>query len=174
MLRSNAGPPLRALRYARSLIRRSLTDHRGDSRKGDPLRHVASWTGEETVTLFQVIEHLNLLLQKDRGAVSRLILQRVPCDKTLATDAHLAPRAGSQEIGTLGLLNGLFGVDHRGNGLGGGIGVVMQGTMIQAFTFNAAPPVVLPTQKPAAKRGAKPKAPPLREVNDAHQPKRRA
>lgn len=116
------------------------------------MRHVVSFTGNETITLREVIEHLNGALAKDRAAITRLVLQRVACNPSLVNDAHLAQRAGQQEIGMLGLLNGLFGVDHRGNGQGGGITVTMQGNAIQTFAFNSTPPVAPSAASPRTRK----------------------
>lgn len=116
------------------------------------MRHVASFTGDETISLREVIEHLNGALAKDRAAITRLVLQRVACNPSLVNDAHLAQRAGVHEIGMLGLLNGMFGADHRGNGQGGGITVTMQGNAIQVFAFNPTPPVAASATAPRTRK----------------------
>ena len=75
------------------------------------------------VTVEQVVELLNQALEADETALTDLIQTRVACNKKLAEHSSiqvgLAPGCNSEdkklfyEVGILGLLNGLFGVDEK-------------------------------------------------------------
>ncbi len=62
----------------------------------------------EQVTLDDTIAFLNSLIKVDEGAVNRLIASRVPCSRDLSM--HPTVQCGENEVGMLGILNGLFGV----------------------------------------------------------------
>jgi hypothetical protein len=78
---------------------------------------------KQSVTLDEVVEVLNRALEKDRGAISELILDgKVVCNEELAEDETVQVGKKRQcgkdvhTIGVLGLLNGFFGIDddeHR-------------------------------------------------------------
>lgn len=75
------------------------------------------------VTVDQVVELLNGALLLDRTAITSLVQTRVACTKRLADhqtiQVGLAPGFDADdknleyEVGVLGLLNGLFGIDER-------------------------------------------------------------
>ncbi len=75
------------------------------------------------VTVEQVVEVLNQALKADDVALTDLIQTRVACNKKLAGHSSiqvgLAPGCNPEdknlfyEVGILGLLNGLFGVDEN-------------------------------------------------------------
>lgn len=75
------------------------------------------------VTVDQVVELLNAALLLDRTAITNLVQTRVDCNKKLSghqtIQVGLAPGVDPDdknllyEVGILGLLNGLFGIDER-------------------------------------------------------------
>ena len=75
------------------------------------------------VTVEQVVELLNQALKADDVALTDLIQTRVACNKKLAEHSSiqvgLAPGCNPEdknlfyEVGILGLLNGLFGIDEK-------------------------------------------------------------
>ena len=77
----------------------------------------------DEVTVGQVVELLNQALQADDAALTDLIQTRVACNEKLAKHSSiqvgLAPGCDPEdkklfyEVGILGLLNGLFGVDEK-------------------------------------------------------------
>jgi len=73
-----------------------------------------------TLTVDTAIEFLNELLRADPQAVSALIETRVPCNQELADHPTVQVRSyglnGGYQVGLLGILNGLFGVDEEGWG----------------------------------------------------------
>jgi hypothetical protein len=86
-------------------------------------------------TVDDTIAFLNSLLEIDRDAVSTLFSVYVPCTKAKATPhidhypladhptVQVNCEGGKCEVGMLGILNGLFGVDERNWGF---IGKVVQ------------------------------------------------
>ncbi len=62
-----------------------------------------------------IVDYLNELLELDRPAIAALIANRVPCNEALSN--HPTCQAGRQHggynVGLLGLLNGLCGVDDK-------------------------------------------------------------
>ena len=72
---------------------------------------------KESVTLEEVINYLNELLEVDTEAVSNLFNNvRVPCNEAMANyetvqvEANRLPEVyGEYAVGILGILNGLFG-----------------------------------------------------------------
>jgi len=77
----------------------------------------------EFVTIQQVLEILNRMIEEDPWAVNDLINQRVVCGKKLADDPtvqvgikHKGENSTTYEVGLLGVLNGLFGIDSDGWG----------------------------------------------------------
>jgi hypothetical protein len=78
---------------------------------------------KESVTIDEAITILNRALEKDRGAISELILNhKVFCNKELAEDETIQvgrrTRFGNSEniVSVLGLLNGIFGVSNSERG----------------------------------------------------------
>lgn len=78
-------------------------------------------TMRESITITEAINYLNELANIDRKAICDLVNARVRCTETLA--AHPTAQVGAvesatdkYEIGMLGLLNGMFGVDQHGWG----------------------------------------------------------
>ena len=68
----------------------------------------------------QAVEVLNEALLNDRHAIEALFAHRVPATEALAnhpTIQVLFNPIGNPTLGTLGLINGLFGVDDQGWGL---------------------------------------------------------
>lgn len=75
----------------------------------------------ENISIKHTIDLLNSALISDRNAVEKLVGQRVKCNKTMAE--HPTIQVGTvenqknkYEVGLLGILNGLFGVDEKGYG----------------------------------------------------------
>lgn len=73
---------------------------------------------ERSVTVDEVIAILNSALESDREAIQTLVQSRVRCNKTLADHPEIQVGAMDcgHEVGILGILNGLFGVDENGWG----------------------------------------------------------
>jgi len=70
---------------------------------------------KQTITIDEVITLLNELIALDKSAVAALLANRVPCNKALAD--HPTVQVGLQnDVGMLGVINGLFGVDDDGLG----------------------------------------------------------
>ena len=73
---------------------------------------------KKSITLDETIEFLNGLIEIDSEAVGRLITARVPCNEAMAD--HPTVQVGDCrdgfEVGFLGVLNGLFGIDENGWG----------------------------------------------------------
>lgn len=70
-----------------------------------------------TVDLQSVVDYLNGLLKADRRAIQELISTKVKCNETLAfhpTVQVIITGPDQYETGVLGVLNGLFGIDERG------------------------------------------------------------
>ena len=65
-----------------------------------------------------VVEFLNSLLVIDKAAVQRLVDARTPCNQALADHptVQCGKRGDGFEVGILGVLNGLLGVDGDGWG----------------------------------------------------------
>lgn len=67
----------------------------------------------------EAIEVLNRIHQADPSVLPALIVHRVPCNRALADDPTVQVGAppgeadGPFEVGLLGIVNGLFGVDER-------------------------------------------------------------
>ena len=66
----------------------------------------------------RIIEYLNELLELDRPAVAAMIANRVPCNVALAghPTCQVVRQQRGYNVGLLGVLNGLCGVDERGWG----------------------------------------------------------
>jgi len=73
----------------------------------------------ETVTVSEVIEFLNELLELDQKAIELLVDSRVPCSDSMASHPTVQVTgyaSGAFKVGMLGILNGIFGVDAGGWG----------------------------------------------------------
>lgn len=76
------------------------------------------------VTPDDAIEVLNRMIEADQQAAQQLVNGRVPCNRGLADDPtiQVGRRNGaigwerSWEVGLLGIINGIFGIDDRGWG----------------------------------------------------------
>lgn len=74
---------------------------------------------KQQITPREVVDFLNELLEIDRIGVSNLFNNRVPVNNDLAGHPTLQVRGNSDDpasMATLGLINGLFGVDKDGWG----------------------------------------------------------
>jgi len=73
---------------------------------------------KKQVNIDDVISLLNDALKLDPKAITNLVGQRVVCNKKLAK--HPTVQVGvvdnNYQVGLLGILNGLFGVDEKGYG----------------------------------------------------------
>jgi len=76
------------------------------------------------LTLDEIIERLNSMVEADSEAVMALIISRVPCNNRLAdhptcqvdTIDRLGVNDGINRVGLLGVLNGILGIDANGWG----------------------------------------------------------
>ncbi len=93
---------------------------------------VQSWNGNEFVSIYEVIEFLNELLQIDSDTINKLLTIRVPCNEDLAKQESVQvqtlpvkdkdklacdldlcddkPKTISL-VGILGIINGMFGIN---------------------------------------------------------------
>jgi len=76
---------------------------------------------KQSITITEVINYLNELADIDREAIRNLVNARVRCTETLSVHPTaqvgiVNATEGTYEIGMLGLLNGVFGVDEQGYG----------------------------------------------------------
>lgn len=60
-------------------------------------------------TLEDVVRVLNQAISADAAAVTRMFTARFPCNRALSE--HPTIQCGNDEVGPLGIINGLFGVD---------------------------------------------------------------
>lgn len=73
-------------------------------------------SGWPAITPADAVAVLNRILEADRAAVSELVLRsKVRCNEKLANDStvQVKQRNGWCEVGLLGVVNGLFGVDAK-------------------------------------------------------------
>lgn len=70
------------------------------------------------LTVDDVIQFLDELLETDRTAIAALVTNRVPCNEALANhkSVQVAKLNNGYLVGMLGVLNGMFGVDGDGFG----------------------------------------------------------
>ena len=72
---------------------------------------------KEIVTIDEVIELLNEIVESDCAAARRLVEARVRCNKKLAEHPTIQVgnyhKKGEFQVGILGVLNGLFGIDDE-------------------------------------------------------------
>lgn len=86
---------------------------------------------KESVALDEVIELLNEAVRDDRIAMDLLVNERVYCNETLANhptiqvqkaeplvvfNTKMSEEVSRWQVGLLGILNGIFGIDERGTG----------------------------------------------------------
>jgi len=74
----------------------------------------------DTVTIDETIGFLNKLISVDSEAVHDLVETRVPCNEEFANHPTVQVVSGQSgqeaQVGLLGILNGLFGIDNKGYG----------------------------------------------------------
>lgn len=103
---------------------------------------------KSSVSPIDTVNYLNELVDADPDAVRALIVQRVPCNQALAhhptcrvmdvasvegaVDRNVGVVGVGYEVGFLGVLNGLFGVDAQG---WGAIVAVFSGGRLSHFTL---------------------------------------
>lgn len=74
---------------------------------------------KESVTIQETVDFLNDLLNIDSTAISSLFSVRIACNKELADHETVQVGALSKnffQVGMVGILNGLFGIDQYGWG----------------------------------------------------------
>lgn len=76
------------------------------------------WTGDETITVREIVRRLNRINQLDPVAFGNLVSHRIGCGPSMAADpfVQVAQQGGIQTVGFLGILNGLLGADRNGWG----------------------------------------------------------
>lgn len=103
---------------------------------------------KDSVTLDEVIELLNDAVNSDRIAMDLLVNERVYCNGTLANhptiqvqkaeplvvfNTKMSEEISRWQVGLLGILNGIFGIDERGLGrIGAVFNVVCAGDCQEA------------------------------------------
>ena len=73
----------------------------------------------QAISVEAAISTLNRLLEADREAISLLVANRVPCNQALSLDPTCqvgSVRGEGWEVGLLGIINAIFGVDEDGWG----------------------------------------------------------
>lgn len=67
----------------------------------------------QSVSVDQVIDYLNSLVEADKPAVGALFANRVPCNQAMADHptAIVYSQNGGWHIGLMGIINGMFGLD---------------------------------------------------------------
>ncbi len=73
---------------------------------------------KQSVSVEDAINLLNELLELDAGAIGALVANRVPCNEGIADhySVQVEQRNGGFNVGLLGIINGLFGIDDDGWG----------------------------------------------------------
>jgi len=122
-----------------------------------------SFTGQEAVTLDEVIRFLNEVLAVDPACVSRVFLGRIRCLPAMAGHPTVQTTPGPEyHTSGLGILNGLWGVNRAGSGAI--IANNVNGS-ITSFSRAVSPPA------PATEREERP-APVARQAEPAELPRR--
>lgn len=69
----------------------------------------------DTEAIDQAVEVLNRIHKADPSVLDSLIRYRVPCNEELANDPTVQVRVHHEvtDVGILGIINGLFGVDEN-------------------------------------------------------------
>lgn len=73
---------------------------------------------KQSVSVEDAINLLNELLELDAGAIGALVANRVPCNEGIADhySVQVEQRNCGFNVGLLGIINGLFGIDDDGWG----------------------------------------------------------
>jgi hypothetical protein len=74
---------------------------------------------KESITVDEAIALLNSMVKADPEATEKLVEQRVPCNIFMADHPTVQVQvidSSGGEVGLLGVINGLFGVDDKGWG----------------------------------------------------------
>lgn len=73
---------------------------------------------KESVTLKETVEFLNSLIKVDSSAINALFSSRISCNEEMANHetVQVMARDGFFQVGMIGVLNGLFGIDKSGWG----------------------------------------------------------
>ncbi len=78
------------------------------------------FTGDETITVKEAVAVLNDMLKMDPIATKALMTNRVTCNDELANHPTIqvlwTKEMERPEVGALGIINGLFGVDKGDSG----------------------------------------------------------
>ena len=80
---------------------------------------VEKWTGEETITVKDVVAMLNEIHQIDPDLTTGMILHRFPCNKgirdhkTVQAHCYGDDSLENPKVGLLGILNGILGIDKN-------------------------------------------------------------
>lgn len=71
-----------------------------------------------SVTIDQVIEYLNELLELDKPVIAAMVANRIPCNQKFADHptVQVHSQHGGYHVGLLGILNGMFEVLDNGWG----------------------------------------------------------
>jgi len=77
----------------------------------------------KNLSIDEALVVLNRAVKADPEAMEALIENHVPCNQALADDPEIQVRAtaGMHSVGMLGILNGLFGIEDKGERAGWGI-----------------------------------------------------
>lgn len=75
-------------------------------------------TVKEKIKISEVVEMLNEMLKIDQEATSDLVKSRVKCNEGLAEHPtiQVSECGNTYEVGLIGVLNGIFGIDENGFG----------------------------------------------------------
>ena len=73
---------------------------------------------KESVTLKETVDFLNSLIKVDSSAINSLFSTRISCNEDLADHETVQVMARGEffQVGMIGILNGLFGIDEHGWG----------------------------------------------------------
>lgn len=73
----------------------------------------------EQVSIDDMITFLNELVAIDKPAIAALLANRVPCNEDMVNhpSVQVQLQHGGAHVGMFGIINGLFGIDARGQGL---------------------------------------------------------
>ena len=74
---------------------------------------------KDHVSIYATVDFLNKLLKIDKNAVSSLFSMRITCNEKLADHKTVQVRELGKDtfqVGMIGILNGLFGIDEFGWG----------------------------------------------------------
>ena len=75
---------------------------------------------KETITIQDVCDLLNELLEKDRYCINSLLFTRVTCNKAIADHPTVQVQQYKNDklpaVGLIGIINGLFGIREDGMG----------------------------------------------------------